>query len=82
MRKTKKVFKYGNYEHYYGYRKGHSNEIDKRVKLFRKEWFDGKKVLDIGCNAGLVTLDIGMRMFETLLCPSLTISQTDSARSA
>jgi hypothetical protein len=32
---------------------------DARVGCFKKEWFAGKRVLDIGCNIGVVTNDIG-----------------------
>ena len=44
--------KYGNYEHYYQFR----NNIDKyyRINLFveNKNFFEKKKILDIGCNSG------------------------------
>mgnify|MGYP002379905331 CR=1 FL=1 len=32
---------------------------DPRVSTFPREWFTEKTCLDIGCNVGLVTLDIG-----------------------
>lgn len=50
-------FIYGNYSRYYGYRNP-SLEEDKRLKCFRKEWFEGKSVLDIGCNVGHMTLSL------------------------
>ena len=37
---------------------------DARVDVFRPEWFEGRKCLDIGCNAGLMTLLIGMFAHE------------------
>ena len=42
---------------YYGYRNPH-HEVDIRLKCFeeRKELFQGKNVLDIGCNIGHITL--------------------------
>jgi len=49
-----KKFKYGNYNRYYGYR--NAKENDTRIELLQKEWFDGKKCLDIGCNVGHLTL--------------------------
>jgi 7SK snRNA methylphosphate capping enzyme len=44
---------HGNYSSYYGYR-----NLDSRINDFQKNWFCGKRVLDIGCNAGNVTLEI------------------------
>ena len=51
-----KRFQYGNYDRYYGYR--NPNCEDLRLSCFRREWFDNHQVLDIGCNAGHVTLCI------------------------
>jgi hypothetical protein len=51
------VFKHGNYTRYYGYRTPEL-EPDFRIPFMRREWFVGKDVLDIGCNAGHVTLAI------------------------
>ena len=56
--KDSKQFKYGNYNRYYGYR-NENTDIDKRVLLFQKDWFEGKSCLDIGCNVGHITLWIG-----------------------
>jgi len=58
---AKKVFPFGNYDRYYGYRSGAAGGgssvwSDARVSLFRSEWFSGKRVLDLGCNSGLVTV--------------------------
>lgn len=49
-----KRFQYGNYDRYYGYRNPNSEDL--RLSCFRREWFASKSVLDIGCNAGHVTL--------------------------
>ena len=57
FREKDKKFQYGNYARYYGYRNPDSD--DGRINLFKKEWFEGKKCLDIGCNSGHVTLAIG-----------------------
>ncbi|KAF7666325.1 hypothetical protein LDENG_00110020 [Lucifuga dentata] len=53
----RKKFQYGNYNKYYGYRNPGANE-DPRLRVFRPEWFQGKDVLDLGCNSGHVTLYI------------------------
>lgn len=53
----RKKFEYGNYSKYYGYRYMGLND-DPRLKVLRREWFQGQTVLDIGCNAGHVTLFI------------------------
>ena len=55
-----RCFRYGNYHRYYGYRVGETLE-DHRVAHFRDEWFAGKRVLDVGCNEGLVGLSIAVR---------------------
>ena len=50
-------FPFGNYHNYYSNRtKGY--KTDPRVKLFRKEWFEHKSVLDVGCNSGHISLAI------------------------
>lgn len=53
----KKKFQYGNYNKYYGYRNPGASE-DPRVRVLHPEWFEGKDVLDLGCNAGHLTLYI------------------------
>ncbi|KAK8592430.1 hypothetical protein V6N13_063008 [Hibiscus sabdariffa] len=59
-KKMKNVSPYGNYKHYYGYRigPGAEKEEDPRIKVFKKEWFEGKDCLDIGCNSGIITIQI------------------------
>jgi 7SK snRNA methylphosphate capping enzyme len=57
------AFRYGNYSRYYGYRafkKIDESEIfeDIRLTSFKREWFEGKDVLDIGCNCGEVTFAV------------------------
>jgi len=49
-------FQFGNYNRYYGYR--NTLNIDSRLQCLKKEWFEQKDVLDIGCNAGHITLAI------------------------
>ncbi|XP_077361744.1 7SK snRNA methylphosphate capping enzyme isoform X2 [Festucalex cinctus] len=53
----KKKFQYGNYNKYYGYRNPCASE-DPRIHVLRPEWFEGKRVLDLGCNSGHLTLYI------------------------
>lgn len=53
----KKKFQYGNYNQYYGYRNPGASE-DPRIRVFKPEWFQGKEVLDLGCNTGHMTLTI------------------------
>ncbi|KAK3593258.1 hypothetical protein CHS0354_012348 [Potamilus streckersoni] len=50
-------FIYGNYNRYYGYR-NQDHENDKRLQSLKLEWFEGKDVLDIGCNVGHLTLAV------------------------
>ncbi|XP_048450241.1 7SK snRNA methylphosphate capping enzyme isoform X2 [Rhincodon typus] len=52
-----KRFQYGNYTKYYGYRNPGRCE-DPRLSFFKPEWFQGKDILDLGCNAGHLTLSI------------------------
>lgn len=51
----KPKFTQGNYNRYYGYRNVGGIE-DPRLPYFDLKWFKGKDVLDIGCNAGHLTL--------------------------
>ncbi|KAE8687532.1 putative RNA methyltransferase [Hibiscus syriacus] len=62
-KKIKKVFPYGNYRHYYGYRIGRDaeREEDPRIRVLKKEWFEGKDCLDIGCNSGIITIQIAKK---------------------
>ncbi|XP_062196699.1 probable RNA methyltransferase At5g51130 [Phragmites australis] len=73
-RKKKEVFIYGNYRNYYGYRIDRNVGEDPRLEVFKKEWFEGKDCLDIGCNQGLVTIDLAMK-FE---CRSMLGVDIDS----
>jgi len=49
---------HGNYLHYYERRNTHPDARDERLNLIPKEWIKGKKVLDVGCNAGQVTIEL------------------------
>ncbi|CAD5233924.1 unnamed protein product [Bursaphelenchus xylophilus] len=55
-------FRYGNYNQYYGTRLDGKFVKDPRLDLMKDEWFAKKAVLDIGCNAGMITLYIAKHM--------------------
>ncbi|KAJ3040844.1 hypothetical protein HK097_002448, partial [Rhizophlyctis rosea] len=53
----------GNYSSYYSKRlPSHSTHIpiDQRLSLFPPEHFTNKRVLDVGCNAGVLTIQVAM----------------------
>ncbi|GMN50583.1 hypothetical protein TIFTF001_019740 [Ficus carica] len=60
-RKRKEIFPFGNYRNYYGYRIGQDMVEDPRLKVMKKEWFEGKDCLDIGCNNGSITIQIAKK---------------------
>ncbi|XP_064948052.1 probable RNA methyltransferase At5g51130 isoform X1 [Musa acuminata AAA Group] len=62
-RKPKTCFVYGNYKSYYSYRIDRNVKEDPRLALFKREWFEGKDCLDIGCNEGLITISIAKKFF-------------------
>ncbi|OQR93202.1 hypothetical protein ACHHYP_02805 [Achlya hypogyna] len=61
----KEALRVGNFKKYYAFRWGGAIEgkleEDSRLSIFQKEWFEGKKALDIGCNSGDFTLEIARR---------------------
>ncbi len=58
-KRKRKVFLFGNYDAYYKYRGGpvglEQRAGDPRLQLLQRAWFEGRSVLDIGCNSGLIT---------------------------
>ncbi|XP_078056962.1 LOW QUALITY PROTEIN: 7SK snRNA methylphosphate capping enzyme-like [Mustelus asterias] len=56
-----KRFQYGNYTKYYGYRNPGRGE-DPRLGVFKPDWFRGRDVLDLGCNAGHLTLRVAKEL--------------------
>ncbi|XP_055904432.1 probable RNA methyltransferase CG1239 [Eupeodes corollae] len=63
VQESKNKFIYGNYTRYYGYRNP-KDFHDVRLDIFQanKDIFTGKEVLDIGCNSGLVTMEIAKKL--------------------
>ncbi|XP_031626880.1 probable RNA methyltransferase CG1239 [Contarinia nasturtii] len=60
--KTKNKFIYGNYNRYYGYRCEKNVEDVRLIALSQyDEIFNGKDVLDIGCNDGSLTIALAKR---------------------
>ena len=57
-------YRFGNYKKYYKLRY-ERRWNDPRLAVLPKEFFFNKKVLDIGCNDGTVTLLIAMRYIPT-----------------
>lgn len=51
----------GNYQGYYERRKLARDEPDERLALIPLDWLKGKKVLDVGCNSGVVTVELAQR---------------------
>mmetsp|Transcript_5651 Transcript_5651/g.15800 ORF Transcript_5651/g.15800 Transcript_5651/m.15800 type:complete len:540 (-) Transcript_5651:1787-3406(-) len=60
-----KTFIFGNYSRYYGYRTFQAFDQDPRLGILRKEWFTGKRLLDIGCHEGVVTLAMALRFLPS-----------------
>ncbi|KAM3281723.1 putative RNA methyltransferase [Capsicum chacoense] len=75
-KKRKEVAVFGNYRNYYGYRIGQDMEEDPRLKAMKKEWFEGKDCLDIGCNSGVITIAIAQKFN----CRSILGVDIDEAR--
>lgn len=40
---------------------GQDLQEDPRLNILKKEWFEDKDCLDIGCNSGIITISIGNR---------------------
>ncbi|KJE93699.1 mepce protein [Capsaspora owczarzaki ATCC 30864] len=57
---AREVFPYGNYREYYGYRTPHHTQ-DPRLQAIPTDCLAGKAVLDIGCNSGLLSLELVRR---------------------
>lgn len=39
---------------------GQGLDEDPRLRVLKKSWFEGKDCLDIGCNCGVITIQIGI----------------------
>ncbi|KAL1200146.1 putative RNA methyltransferase [Cardamine amara subsp. amara] len=75
-KKSQEFFPFGNYRNYYGYRISHDTDEDPRLKVLKKEWFQGKDCLDIGCNSGIMTIHIAKKFG----CRSILGVDIDSSR--
>jgi 7SK snRNA methylphosphate capping enzyme len=62
IRKRERVAVNGNYIGYYRRRREvQHGELDDRLELVPKEWIRGKRVLDVGANAGEVSIELAQR---------------------
>ena len=57
----KRFYIYGNYHTYHDYRIDQALDEDPRMKVLKKEWFEGRDCLDIGCNEGFITISIAQK---------------------
>ena len=63
-------YRHGNYPNYYSIRKN-----DTRLDLIPNKFFKGKRVLDIGCNSGNITIEIA-RKFEPEFIKGIDIDKS------
>ncbi|CAE7330753.1 unnamed protein product [Symbiodinium natans] len=74
-KKGRPLFEHGNYSSYYGYRHapGERGDSDRRLvaltERLGRSFFKRKEVLDIGCNAGLVSLAIAREFHAKRVVP-------------
>ncbi|KAK9148579.1 hypothetical protein Scep_007336 [Stephania cephalantha] len=73
-RKPREMAIFGNYRNYYGYRVCRDVKEDPRLRVFKREWFEGKDCLDIGCNQGILTINIA----KSYCCRSMVGVDIDS----
>ncbi|KAF4319847.1 hypothetical protein BBO99_00004928 [Phytophthora kernoviae] len=70
-KKVPKQQRVGNFRSYYTYRLGqkHQGELedDPRLAALDKNWFEGKRGLDIGCNSGEFTITIARHLEPSYL---------------
>ncbi|KAJ0043791.1 hypothetical protein Pint_17856 [Pistacia integerrima] len=55
---------------------GEGLDEDLRLKVFKKEWFQCKNGLDIGCNSGIITIQIA----KTFQCRRILGIDIDSSK--
>lgn len=62
-------YSYGNFDHYYNPKDDDSSksEVRDRLSVLPREWFEGKKVLDVGCNDGTFTLALTLDFNPNLI---------------
>ncbi|XP_063933698.1 uncharacterized protein LOC135145505 isoform X2 [Zophobas morio] len=61
-------YRYGNYAGYYGYRLTKEGTLGDRLKIINPNLFEGKKILDVGCNTGLVAIYIAQNLYPKSVC--------------
>jgi len=61
INKGKDKYIYGNYKQYYGYRNKNSPDLRLDALHSRLDLFKNKRLLDIGCNNGFITIEIAKR---------------------
>ncbi|KAI7867518.1 Bicoid-interacting protein 3-domain-containing protein [Spinellus fusiger] len=65
--KFHQTYAYGNYKNYYENRRNPTKHHDTRLDLLDVSLFNDKRVLDIGCNSGNITLVIGQHYHPTYI---------------
>jgi SAM-dependent methyltransferase len=84
-KKLEEFYKFGNYRNYYSKRRNDgSTESDVRLDLLEKhsDLFKNKRVLDIGCNSGFITINLAKRLqTESILGLDIDGYLIDRARS-
>lgn len=68
-KKSRKIFPYGNMDRYYGYRSvDNPKEVDKRIEILMKykSNIEDRNCLDVGCNCGKLTFQIGLIQLSTV----------------
>ncbi|KAF8109234.1 hypothetical protein N665_0100s0023 [Sinapis alba] len=80
-KKSQESYPFGNYKNYYGYRISNDMDEDPRLKVLKKEWFQGKDCLDIGCNNGIMTIHIANKFgFRSTLGVDIDSSRIGDAQ--
>lgn len=79
------VFEHGNYSEYYGYRLARPEQLeDPRLDALRTrlggDVFSDKSVLDIGCNAGLVSIAVSQHGAKRVVGIDIDANLIDAAR--
>lgn len=73
----------GNYVNYYKKRRTNESAPDPRLALVPKEWIRGSKCLDVGCNSGLISIEVAQSNMGASKVVGVDIDKTliEAARS-